>query len=282
MRRWITGGEIIKRWDALPFELFEPMEKGELVPVRPENGERQTKKVNPCLYCEGGDPLPTAFFNYRTCRLSPSIECSEWGSADRIKRIMEAKFRGSEVLAYEQLHGLGPLLSYPECEDSDALPEQKLRKALDREIGEEDAKAILQRKLADGIFSKSISLCDHPTPSTDFVTALQTQDNEGAITPCPAPEVLPDSPVDYVQQMKIAKLDVAEIKDRLYSNGKKAWNLTWWKVHCIVEGKPYPSNGKMGAAEKIDYKNTCLRQIKAWRKQAAPKIPNSAPKTPTS
>lgn len=78
-------------------------------------------------------------------------------------------------------------------------------------------------------------------------------------------EEIPDSPEGYVQQLKSKRLDDAEIKDRLYSVGKKKWNLSWWKVHCIVEGLPYPPKGNKGAAYRDDYGHACLRQIKAWR-----------------
>lgn len=78
-------------------------------------------------------------------------------------------------------------------------------------------------------------------------------------------EELPDSPVEYAQQLKSMGLNYAEVKYRIYHNGKKSWKLTWWKVHCIVEGLPEPTRGKKGADEKIKFKDDCLRQIKAWR-----------------
>lgn len=84
----------------------------------------------------------------------------------------------------------------------------------------------------------------------------------------PAPEELPDSPEEFVQNLKRKRLDDAEIKHRLYSAGKKKWNLTWWKVHCIVEGLSYPPKGRKGEADRTDYKDACLRQIKAWQERS--------------
>lgn len=116
----------------------------------------------------------------------------------------------------------------------------------------------------------------------------EAQDQGARIAPCyeiekhsadqHVQETLPDSPEEYVQQLKSKKLDDAEIKYRLYHNGKKSWKVTWWKAHYIVEGLTYP---KRGSYERIQYKDDCLRQVNAWLKlKETPKTPNSTPKTP--
>ena len=105
---WITGEEIIRRWNAMPFELYGPMERGELVPVRPEDGARLTKALAPCLYCDGGGYIDDpSWCTIKDCR-HVSFGCGEWLPEKRAQRISKANFVFEELLKYEERTGIGP------------------------------------------------------------------------------------------------------------------------------------------------------------------------------
>lgn len=112
LQKWFTGAELLPRWDMVIGELVQLLKDGEICPVNEFTLEPRTKDIDPCLYCEGGDPMPfnssgvSATDMYRSCRLSIKTLCCEWTGAKRIERVLAAKFRGQEILAYEQTHGL--------------------------------------------------------------------------------------------------------------------------------------------------------------------------------
>lgn len=204
-----------------------------------------------------------------------------WTEEQRTLRIEAAKFLLFELVAYEKANGIeldGDPDAAREIVDSAEALKRALREKLGRDVGEAElSKADREFRAMEKIFSMTgeeayavmkadmlVPLIESPSipcaPSSP--PAHKAHDKT---PPCPAPEELPDSPVEYKQQLKSMGLDDAEIKHRLYHNGKKSWKLTWWKVHCIVEGLPYPTRGKKAADEKIKFKDDCLRQIRAWR-----------------
>lgn len=129
MERWIKGISLLKRWDALVFEVAALIRSGVLVPVRETDGTRRTKESDPCLCCD----VPDTESGSRGLGCYSSVEC-EHGYANgpysspkcgggfqphvKAQRIQDARFRLSEVEAYEQAHGLGPLPHKPESAEA--------------------------------------------------------------------------------------------------------------------------------------------------------------------
>lgn len=136
MARWITGKDLLERWEALPYELLDIMRAGTLLPKDILRGRYQTADSNPCLYCnmeperKGFHSVPcphgTSVAQTLGSLCSQELTCTDWEPSQKIKRLHEANFILSEVEAYEQAHGLGPLPHKPE--DTKALKET-LRKA---------------------------------------------------------------------------------------------------------------------------------------------------------
>lgn len=75
---------------------------------------------------------------------------------------------------------------------------------------------------------------------------------------------VPDSPEEYVRQMKKNKLDDDEIKYRLYHNALPRWKMRQWQAHCIVEGIPYPLKGSKGEVDRNNHKAAYLRSQKRY------------------
>ena len=172
---WIKGEEILHRWDALPFEIFDPMERGELVPIRELDGVRRTKDVDPCLYCEGGidDGLG---WDIRSCqRLEKWDSCGEWQPEKRVQRVLAATFLFDEVLSYEartiRLHerlkknGIGPFEQEREGAPLLCLgPGERIESWANQrtEISETDQPECVQPCLQDTMRSQSLDIPDNP------------------------------------------------------------------------------------------------------------------------
>ena len=82
------------------------MERGELLPVRPEDGVRLTKELAPCLYCEGGQDDGSGL-DTRNCEYI-DFGCVDWQPGKRAQRVAEAIFPYTELLEYEERSGVGP------------------------------------------------------------------------------------------------------------------------------------------------------------------------------
>lgn len=98
--RWVSGAEVLEELDMVAGELVQLMREGKLCPVDEFTLEDRTKEADPCLYCEGADPLHDVNFpGYGKCKINSRIECSEWGAKTRIDRVLSAKFRVSDIQA---------------------------------------------------------------------------------------------------------------------------------------------------------------------------------------
>jgi hypothetical protein len=139
-KRWITGEEILERWQAFPFELVEAVLTGGLLAIEDiSTGERHTAKNDKCFFCTesleqpqaclitedefapgvqlyGSDEFATLYCTYcydENPGMTPEVRTSY-----RVKKVNELNFRLPEVEAYEQAHGLGPLPHKPETAEA--------------------------------------------------------------------------------------------------------------------------------------------------------------------
>ena len=125
MERFISGGGVRDRFQWLPFELVAAMKSGELVPIDPEGEEqvRLTEDENPCLYCNGKRNPNECGRGKVTCTvsslgsgeiISQSRSClRHYTKTSQTQELDAAIFFFSEVLAYEQTHGLKPTTTPP-------------------------------------------------------------------------------------------------------------------------------------------------------------------------
>lgn len=127
MERWIMGISLLKRWGALPFELAALIRSGELVPVSETDGSRRTKDSEPCLCCSVPDNVAAGKeygyqveceHGYASGKFYPPTCGDDFKSHRKKQRIEQARFKLSEVEAYEQTHGLGPLPHKPESAEA--------------------------------------------------------------------------------------------------------------------------------------------------------------------
>jgi hypothetical protein len=133
-RRWITGEEILERWQAAPFELVDAMRLGGLVAEDPDSGKRFVPSScvsggeEDCFFCS--KPVQWAQVCYKVkgpeaeeytpvfCEdLRPDLSEAN-RTQERITKALGASFRLSNVEAYEQAHGLGPLPHKPETAEA--------------------------------------------------------------------------------------------------------------------------------------------------------------------
>lgn len=75
------------------------------------------------------------------------------------------------------------------------------------------------------------------------------------------------SPAEFLQYLQGQELDEDEIKFRMYHDGQPAWDLTQWKVDCLVVGKDFPPNGAHGEVGRNNHKAAYLRSEKRHRER---------------
>jgi hypothetical protein len=246
----ITGKEIMDRWGITAFQLQDVLREGDLVAVQDDLIDRRTPESDPCLFCDGErEFIKDLFGRVVSCQYG---EPRDWHQCVMALKIVDPFEHMKTYHDFKEA-------MYHDPEGAPLCPSMvKTPRCINRwhegyrAIRIEAAKFLLFEleayENASGMWQ----------PETEkYLNAVQHIEEE-----------TPDSPEEYVRQLKSKRLDDAEIKDRLYSVGKKKWNLSWWKVHCIVEGLTYPPKGNKGAAHRDDYKHACLRQIKAWRNRS--------------
>lgn len=124
MERWITGKELMERWDFIPSELLAVMRSGAVVPVDQVAGHQRTTDNDPCLYCtvsgvgdygielgpvcpDGervSDPDVLEWQSYS--KPGKRICSSGWKPEQKIARLKAARFPMEQVEAYEQAQEL--------------------------------------------------------------------------------------------------------------------------------------------------------------------------------
>jgi hypothetical protein len=139
--RWITGEEVLIRWQAAPFELVDAMRSKKLHSVNWETGVKGFDvDREECLYCDKwpvngytvcsdgserepspgtsippvapGSSAPEALIV--RCRFDADHERGAW----RARVARASIFAFAEVEAYEQARGLGPLPHAPESAEA--------------------------------------------------------------------------------------------------------------------------------------------------------------------
>lgn len=125
-KRWITGEEILERWQAAPFELVEAILSGGLAAVNIKTGIKFSEDTisvweygrdGKCFFCTKPIEWLTVCHSVRQA-LHPdkhkNIFCDALRpeltenirTEERIQKAMELHFLFSEVEAYEKAHGL--------------------------------------------------------------------------------------------------------------------------------------------------------------------------------
>lgn len=275
---WITGAEILERegWGGL--RLRQAFDKGELCPYRTHDEARFTAESK-CFRCVHAQESYCA------------IDCLKPGQGRVIDTIVNLRKQGvPQVRGAVDKDAFRDGFPTTLFDHPIARNDSEFLQFIEDKIGPENLRAMLAETLchreADDDEKNPAAMlnrlrraryklneveayeCLHRIGQVGAVPEVENvREQHTVIALLDNSEKLPGSPEEYAQQLKSKRLDDAEIKYRLYHNGKKSWKLTWWKVHCIVEGLPYPPKGNKGEAYRTDYKDTCLRQIKAWRER---------------
>ncbi len=244
-KRWITGAELLERWNYQPFELVAAMVSEELNPVDPKTGRPGYERWDcrgSCFYCDKASvdrfticsesseyPHPADLPIAPGATTDPPliVRCSFERHGREIYRAdlaIKSTFAMAEVQAFEHAHGL-----------------------------------------------RIWTQADHDAVNAN--EAGHDQQIDGYATP-----LSDDEPKDFINRLKGKGVHDDEIQYRLYEFRLPRWRLTQWKAHCLVNEIPYPPKGMKGEVDRDNYGKAYGRakdrhQIKVKASEKSEKVP---------
>ncbi|UTF49406.1 hypothetical protein NLA06_12650 [Desulfomicrobium sp. ZS1] len=253
-KRWITGEEILERWQAAPFEFVGVVLSKGLTAVDLGTGKRfewkETDRRTPqnsvaqCFFCTKLGDNPVCYNTFWEDPYSDEdVLCSsvDWEMADggrdywRIDFVKRLCFNISEVQAYEQAHGLGPLPHKPDT--AEALAETL------RAAGITDAEMVARMVKAAEIEVHGMK------PATTSHTATTGNGQQVGIPQVDPPEALPATTKEYNEQLIERGFSDEAARAYMIRNAQGKWGkVTNYAAMAIATGQPLP--GRNAQAEK--------------------------------